>query len=79
MGLGYVGLPLALLAAKKSFSVTGIDFDKNKVSAVNAHKDPIGDEYIAKLIKDTKTSRLKTILVRLSTSEYRRNLCTYPC
>ena len=32
VGLGYVGLPLALTFAEKSFSVIGIDIDKQKVT-----------------------------------------------
>lgn len=48
VGLGYVGLPLALLAAKKGYDVTGFDLDKGKIAKVNKHQDPIGEEYIAK-------------------------------
>lgn len=53
VGLGYVGLPLALLVAKKGYPVTGVDLDKDKIAKINAHSDPIGDEYIAKRIKGT--------------------------
>ena len=31
IGLGYVGLPLALLAAKKGYKVIGIDINKQKI------------------------------------------------
>src|SRR5512146_1842259 len=53
IGLGYVGLPLALLAANKGFEVTGVDLSKERVAAVNARKDPLGDEYVSKRIADT--------------------------
>lgn len=53
IGLGYVGLPLALLASKKGFDVTGIDLDTAKVAKINDRKDPLGDEYIAEHIKGT--------------------------
>ncbi len=36
IGLGYVGLPLALAFAKKNFSVIGFDVDENKVKSINA-------------------------------------------
>ncbi|MGH7793439.1 MAG: nucleotide sugar dehydrogenase [Candidatus Binatia bacterium] len=36
LGLGYVGLPLALEMAQRGFSVTGIDIDGSKVDSVNA-------------------------------------------
>src|SRR5258708_39815093 len=53
VGLGYVGLPLALLVAKKGFDVTGIDLNTDKVSRINDRRDPIGDEYVARHIVDT--------------------------
>ena len=31
IGLGYVGLPLAINAAKSGYSVTGFDIDKDKI------------------------------------------------
>lgn len=54
IGLGYVGLPLAILAAKKGYDVTGIDLDEKKVAKIIKRQDPIGDEYIAHLIGNTK-------------------------
>lgn len=53
IGLGYVGLPLALLASKKGYKVLGVDLDAEKVAKINQHQDPLGDEYIAHHIKDT--------------------------
>jgi UDP-N-acetyl-D-glucosamine dehydrogenase len=35
VGLGYVGLPLAIAAAKNGFSVTGFDIDERRVSHLN--------------------------------------------
>ncbi len=43
IGLGYVGLPLAVAFAKAGFPVIGIDVDENKVAALNASKSYIGD------------------------------------
>jgi UDP-N-acetyl-D-glucosamine dehydrogenase len=36
IGLGYVGLPLALLYSEQRFPVTGFDIDERKVSTLNA-------------------------------------------
>ena len=36
VGLGYVGLPLALLAERKGLSVIGIDIDEKKISLLNS-------------------------------------------
>ena len=41
IGLGYVGLPLAVTFAKKGFKVYGIDIDKDRVSRLNK-----GESYI---------------------------------
>jgi len=35
IGLGYVGLPLALLYAEQNFPVTGFDIDKHKIETLN--------------------------------------------
>jgi len=43
VGLGYVGLPLAVEFAKAGFTVTGIDLSESKTSAVNAGESYIGD------------------------------------
>ncbi len=50
IGLGYVGLPLALLAAKKGHDVIGIDVDTAKVDSLTAKKsyiDDISDKQVA--------------------------------
>jgi len=38
VGLGYVGLPLALEFAKKGFSVLGIDVDKDRIAQLEKKK-----------------------------------------
>src|SRR5271154_987861 len=43
VGLGYVGLPLAVEYAKAGFCVTGIDLSAPKAESVNAGKSYIGD------------------------------------
>lgn len=40
VGLGYVGLPLAVQAAEKGFQVLGIDLNEDLVSLVNARETP---------------------------------------
>jgi UDP-N-acetyl-D-glucosamine dehydrogenase len=44
IGMGYVGLPLALLFSEEGFAVTGFDIDGKKVSALNA-----GGSYIVRI------------------------------
>ena len=57
VGLGYVGLPLAVEFAKAGFSVTGIEVQDSKASLVNAGKSYVPDvpeETLAALVKDAK-------------------------
>jgi UDP-N-acetyl-D-glucosamine dehydrogenase len=42
VGLGYVGLPLAMLFAEKGFQVLGFDTDQTKVDQLNAGRSYIG-------------------------------------
>lgn len=43
VGLGYVGLPLALLLVQKGFHVLGVDLDRRKVEWLNAGKSYINE------------------------------------
>ena len=43
IGLGYVGLPLAVEFAKKNFDVTGFDVDASKIDEINAGRSYILD------------------------------------
>jgi len=54
VGLGYVGLPLAIEFARAGFRVTGIDVDDKKVAAVNEGVSYVGDvpsDELAELVK----------------------------
>lgn len=54
LGLGYVGLPLAVVFGEAGFKVTGVDPDKRKVDALNKSESYIPDvktESVAKLVK----------------------------
>src|SRR3989344_5885264 len=43
VGLGYVGLPLALLASRKGYKVVGIDIDADRVHAINKKEGTFAD------------------------------------
>jgi len=49
IGLGYVGLPLAVAFAKSGFQVTGIDVDAGKVDAINRGESYVSDISSAEL------------------------------
>ena len=51
IGLGYVGMPIAVAFAKKGLSVIGFDLNKKKIELYKQGKDPtkeVGDEEISK-------------------------------
>jgi UDP-N-acetyl-D-glucosamine dehydrogenase len=57
IGLGYVGLPLAVEFARNGFEVCGFDVDANKVGAINRGKNyiaDVSDDLLADLVKNRK-------------------------
>ena len=57
IGLGYVGLPLAVEIAKVGFSVAGVDISPEKVKLVNDGRSDIRDvpdEVLSPLVMDGK-------------------------
>ena len=59
VGLGYVGLPLAVEFAKAGFSVTGIDISEEKTRRVNAGDSYIGDIPSSTLAPLVESGRLR--------------------
>lgn len=55
VGMGYVGLPLALLFSEQRFPVTGFDIDERKVAALNA-----GSSYIVRILPEEIQSAQKS-------------------
>ena len=59
IGLGYVGLPLAVLLAEAGYQVVGVDTDENKVAAVNrgeSHVLDVPHEALAALVEAGRLS-----------------------
>jgi UDP-N-acetyl-D-glucosamine dehydrogenase len=57
VGLGYVGLPLALEFAKAGFSVTGIDIQEDKVARLNwgdSYIQDVPSKLLAEMIDDNR-------------------------
>jgi len=59
VGLGYVGLPLAVEFAEAGFSVTGIDIDPAKVDAINRGESYIQDIPAGLLNKLVKAGKIR--------------------
>lgn len=59
VGLGYVGLPLAIEKAKVGFKTIGFDIQKNKIDMVNEGRNYIGDIIENDLITVVENGMLK--------------------
>jgi UDP-N-acetyl-D-glucosamine dehydrogenase len=53
IGLGYVGLPLALLCARRGFRALGVDISVERVNAIRDRLVTIDDVYAAPLLNET--------------------------
>ena len=51
IGLGYVGLPLAVLAQEKGWQTIGVDIDADKVATINKKEVPFKDEELLESLK----------------------------
>jgi UDP-N-acetyl-D-glucosamine dehydrogenase len=58
IGLGYVGLPLAIELARAGFRTTGVDLDARKVAAINAGESYIQDVPTADVARYTHAGLL---------------------
>src|SRR5271155_1639653 len=67
IGLGYVGLPLAVALAEAGLNVIGVDVDQRKVDAIAA-----GESYI----EDIASARLRAIAPRFTASKRYADLST---
>ena len=59
IGLGYVGLPLALEVVKAGFHVVGIDLDKSKIKALHSGNSYICDVDNNQLMSAINSGRIK--------------------
>lgn len=59
VGLGYVGLPMAVAVARKGYNVIGVDVSEHAVTSVNAGNNYIGDVDDNELRQFVKEGKLK--------------------
>lgn len=59
MGLGYVGLPLAVNFAKAGFQVSGLDMDKDRVQKLKEKKSYILDVPTSDVVKVTRSGHFE--------------------
>lgn len=86
IGLGYVGLPLALLAAEKRYRVVGIDTNAQKVDQINLRQSPFIDDVVTEQLKATtleaytefsKVSEVSTVVICVPTPVFENRLPDY--
>src|SRR3954462_2676618 len=59
VGLGYVGLPLALAFAREGSEVVGLDAESRRVEAINRGKSHVEDVPAAALAAEVEAGRLR--------------------
>ncbi|MDO4779643.1 MAG: UDP-N-acetyl-D-mannosamine dehydrogenase [Bacteroides sp.] len=57
IGLGYIGLPTAIITAKSGIDVIGVDIDKNVVDSVNSGKLHIVENGLAELLTEVVSKK----------------------
>ena len=62
IGLGYVGLPLAVEFAKAGFSVTGVDVSESKTKAINAGESYVQDVPSQTLLSLVREDKLRATI-----------------
>ena len=62
IGLGYVGLPLAVEFARKGFDVTGFDVDASKIDAISAGRSYIPDVKTEEVEASVDAGRLRATI-----------------
>jgi nucleotide sugar dehydrogenase len=70
VGLGYVGLPLAILAQDKNYKVIGIEYDRHKAQQIRDGISPFVEPSVSEWLRANKlevTSDYETVIPRVST------------
>jgi UDP-N-acetyl-D-mannosaminuronic acid dehydrogenase len=57
LGLGYVGLPAAMLLARSGCTVHGVDIDQRRVDAVNSATVNLGEQDLEQLLREPEVRR----------------------
>jgi len=57
LGIGYVGLPLAIMLAKVGYKVTGVDINKKTVKTIREGSLPIKEKHIETIFNDGKVKQ----------------------
>lgn len=70
VGLGYIGLPTALVAASNGYQVSGFDIDEQKVNLINNGVCPIEEPDIEDLLHETLRTKTFHAYTKLQPADY---------
>lgn len=70
VGLGYVGLPTALVAAQSGFEVAGYDYDHEKIRTINSGASPINERGAQKILEMVLTDGSFKAFSELQKADY---------
>src|SRR5437879_9600275 len=74
IGLGYVGVPLAVASAQAGFSVLGVDVDENKVEQINRGVCYVEDKYSEELLPSLISSGKIKAITKMSEAVHRSDI-----
>lgn len=70
IGLGYIGLPTALMFASHGVEVVGVDYNKERVETLQSGKTTFEEEGLDKLFKEALSKRIEFSTQYISTDVY---------
>ncbi len=79
MGLGYVGLPTALLAARAGFKVIGFDTDSKKIEQIRNGMVPFQEPQLAERLREALDSALFIPVTTIPLADYFIIAVSTPC
>lgn len=76
IGLGYIGLPTALMMASHGVEVIGTDYNKELVATLNAGKTTFKEKRTGRTVPERSESRYQ-VHHRISGHRYLHRVCSY--
>lgn len=78
IGLGYIGLPTALMMASHGVEVIGTDYNKQLVDTLNAGHTTFKEDGLDELFESALKAGIKLIHHRVPKDRYVYCVCSYP-
>ena len=69
-GLGYIGLPTAILAAQSGLDVVGVDLDVKRINTIQSMKSPIEEPEVEKRLAYVLNNKTLKVTTEYETADY---------